>query len=409
MASRAKILLVSGSHLCHNPRVFKEATALADAGYEVEVLGAWYDPTLKRRDLDLIKGIPFGFVPVLDLVSSGKVVRNYYRLRTKLGRIMHRGLGWQNKLQLGNVGPELRRLVARRNADLVIAHSEMGLAALSLPYQGRIGVDMEDWFSEDLLPEARHHRPLRLLRELERGGLRSATYSACPSRVMSEALAREYACALPTVLYNAFPWADRKELDGTIKDRRECGVPSVHWYSQTLGPGRGLEDLFAALQHMKHTCEVHLRGIPLAGFNEWLTFAVPAQWRSRVYVHGLVSNEELLSRIAEHDIGLAGEMKHCRSRNLTVTNKILHYLLAGLAVVASDTAGQREVAAQAPKAIRLYPSGNARALAEELDTLLSSGSELRTARTAALAAAERTFCWERQAPTLLSSIETALA
>jgi len=46
----------------------------------------------------------------------------------------------------------------------------------------------------------------------------------------------------------------------------------------------------------------------------------------------------LLSRIAEHDIGFAGEMKHCRSRDLTVTNKILQYLLAGIAVVAGNMA-----------------------------------------------------------------------
>jgi len=54
-----------------------------------------------------------------------------------------------------------------------------------------------------------------------------------------------------------------------------------------------------------------------------------------------VDGDDLLSRIAEHDIGFAGEMPHCRSRDLTVTNKILQYLLAGLAVVASGTAGQR--------------------------------------------------------------------
>src|SRR5450759_3245128 len=111
MARRAKILLVSGSHLCHNPRVFKEATALTDAGYEVKVLGTWYDSALKKRDLDIIGRIRFDFIPVVDLVSGGKMVRDYCRLRTKWGQIMHRGLGWQNTLQLGYAAPELRRIV----------------------------------------------------------------------------------------------------------------------------------------------------------------------------------------------------------------------------------------------------------------------------------------------------------
>ena len=46
----------------------------------------------------------------------------------------------------------------------------------------------------------------------------------------------------------------------------------------------------------------------------------------------------------------------------------------GLAVVASDTAGQQEVARQAPGAVQFYPSGNARALADVLNALLASPS-----------------------------------
>ena len=90
-------------------------------------------------------------------------------------------------------------------------------------------------------------------------------------------------------------------------------------------------------------------------------------------------------------------------------NKLLHYLLRGLAVVASDTAGQREVAEQAGRAVRLYPSGDPRALAEQLNLLLTSPIELQAAKATALVVAERTFCWERQMPTLLWAIKKGLA
>jgi hypothetical protein len=48
------IVLLTGNHLCHNPRAMKEASALARAGFEVEVLGGWYNASLKARDLDLL-------------------------------------------------------------------------------------------------------------------------------------------------------------------------------------------------------------------------------------------------------------------------------------------------------------------------------------------------------------------
>ncbi len=272
----------------------------------------------------------------------------------------------------------------------------------------RVSVDMEDWFSEDLLPEAKTQRPVRLIRSLEKELLSQSVYSSCPSVAMSDALAQKYECHAPAVIYNAFPWTERQSIDGAFKDRALSCLPTIHWFSQTIGEGRGLEDLFAALAYLKTNVEIHLRGAPAAGFDHWLSRHAPGSWRTRIHIHDQVPNDELLSRIAEHDIGFAGEMKFCRSRDLTITNKILQYLLAGLAVVASDTAGQREVAEKAPGAVLLYKSGDPSALAASIDTLLASAEVLRRAKAAALKAAERVFCWERQEKALTASIVGSL-
>src|SRR5262249_29072393 len=236
----------------------------------------------------------------------------------------------ENRWQLGYSYPELQRATFRRTADLYIAHSEQAMAAaVDLLHGGRrVGVDMGDWVSEDFLSDARGHKPLRLLRSLERELLLSGTYTSCPSHAMSIALAKEYSCRPPTVIYNAFEWAERGRLDGERRDRRDGRGRSIHWYSQTLGRGRGLADLLAALPLLTTDAEIHLRGQPAADFEEWLNASVPSNWRRKIVLHGLVTNIELLSRVAEHDIGFAGETKCCRSRDLTITNKILYYLLA---------------------------------------------------------------------------------
>jgi glycosyltransferase involved in cell wall biosynthesis len=224
---------------------------------------------------------------------------------------------------------------------------------------------------------------------------------------MGMALAEEYGCSPPAVIYNAFAWSERQALDGSWRDRRNRDIPSIHWYSTTLGPGRGLEDLVAAIPLLKHDAEIHLRGNPAPGFEDWMKTRVPDHCRQKIFFHALVANDQLLSRIVEHDVGFAGEMKYCRSRDLTVTNKILHYLLGGLAVVASDTAGQREIASQAPETVLLYPSGDAQALADVLNSLLASPERMRLAKAAALTAAQKTFCWERQEGALLDAVARA--
>src|SRR5262249_24874953 len=63
MTRRSTIVLLSGNGLCNNPRVIKEAAALAGAGHEVHVLGLWLDPALKARGLRLLAGAPVRFVP----------------------------------------------------------------------------------------------------------------------------------------------------------------------------------------------------------------------------------------------------------------------------------------------------------------------------------------------------------
>lgn len=407
------IVLLTGNHLCHNPRVLKEATALARAGFDVEVLGGWFDASLKVRDLSLLKGLPFQYSPVIDLTGLSLKARFWNfgsRIRSRAGRLLYRASGAPNNSQFGPAFYALSGAARKRDANLFIAHSEVALlVARGLLHSGhRVGVDMEDWFSEDLPVQARENRPIALLRSLERELLRQGSHATCSSEAMSLVLAKEYSCRPPTVIYNAFPWSDHRCLDGFLRDRGRKRFPSIHWYSQTIGPTRGLEDLLAALPHLKHEVEVHLRGNPVSNFNEWLKAHVPEAWRPRVFVHGLVPNEELLSRIAEHDIGFAGEMKYCRNKDLTISNKILHYLLAGLAVVASDTSGQREVAGKAPDAVVLYPSGDAFSLAQRLNSLLESPERLRLAKSAALIAAEQTFSWERQEQALLTAVRQAL-
>ena len=397
-----------------NPRVLKEASALASAGYRIQVLGADFSKKQLSVDQELSDRRGFEFVSVVSVGEENLKRRLqwfFYRTRRKFGSELQKRLHRDCLYSLGYCIPELLSSARAAKADFYVVHLEQAMfVGASLLNSGfRVGMDMEDWFSEDLPPEARKQRPVKLLRSLEQKLLRECTHATCTSRAMSRALAAEYGCRPPAVIYNAFPWEDRLSLDGKTKDRRDLNLPSLHWYSQTLGTDRGLGDLFAALPLMKKEFEIHLRGNTTAGFEHWLTANVPEPWRKRVFLHPLVSNDELLSRIAEHDIGFAGELRYCKNKEFTVSNKILHYLLGGLAVLASDTAGQTEIAAKANGAVQLYRSGDSASLANELKALLSSPESLGTSKAAALAASANVFCWERQVPCLLEGVKYALA
>jgi len=390
-----------------NPRVCKELAYLKAIGYQVDALVS-DGCSLLTSENDARQQKVFGLKSV-----PGKILR-------KIGCQIHLLCGWETSWQLGPMVDALLKEGRKKRADLYIAHSEAGMwAAEQLLKEGRrVGVDMEDWFSEDLLPEARRTRPIRLLKQLEKNLLCHGVHSTCTSEAMADALVKAYGCRRPTVIRNVFPREDREALDGKWKDRpgmakwiprndpraarpKEAPV-SIHWFSQTIGPGRGLETLFQALDGQEGNWELHLRG-NLKGYEQWLERACPVGVRKKLKVHGLVENEELLSRIAEHDIGYAGELRDPISRNLTITNKFFQYLQAGLAVLASDTAGQVEAASEAKGAVWVFRGGERMSLSEKLRGLLWNRGTLQNTRQIAWQAGAR-FTWENEAQRMQAAL-----
>ncbi|WP_263835227.1 glycosyltransferase [Salinibacter sp.] len=407
MATNAHICIVTGSHLCRNPRVVKEAGALDEAGYDVTVLGPVFNDDLRAEDRALLTETAWDHRASVDLRPC--IEGTWARLRRKIGTHWTRW-GGESPHALGyGVASTLRR--ARSiGADLYIGHEEVGTWVVRqlLDEGARVGADFEDWHTRDLLPKDRVGRPLGLLEDVERTLLRHAEHVTTTSKALAQAMASTYEAPVPTVIYNAFPWADREALNETPRDRDGSGRPSLHWVSQTIGPGRGLETLCRALQDVERPMQVHLRGQCRPDYHDRLDARFPSENGHDLFVHDLVSPDELLGRIAEHDVGLALEQYEPESRNRTITNKILHYLLGGLAVVATDTDGQREVADKADGAVRLCAPDDSDELARQIRHFVRSENSLERAQSDALRAARETFSWEQQAPRLLTSIETVL-
>jgi glycosyltransferase involved in cell wall biosynthesis len=165
----------------------------------------------------------------------------------------------------------------------------------------------------------------------------------------------------------------------------------------------------AAWRQTRQPSRLVLLGRPTLGFDHRLLCSLPADWHPRISFLPLVSPAELPGVIARHDVGLALEQPFIINRNLTVTNKILQYLNAGLAIVASDTAGQREVLARQPEAGEIAELHETTRFAEMLDNLLDDRAALARRQAAARRLAEDVYCWEREAPRLLALVARALA
>ncbi len=407
-----KICILTQSHLCRNPRVVKEANALAEAGYQVTILTTFTYKDLLDEDYSLLnKEVEYRGIINLIPEQSNRFYRFKERVKRRIAGEMISRFGLETPYALGYDYRKNLKEAIKENAEFYLCHQEIStIIGVKLLRKGfRVGFDFEDWYSHDLLPDANKTRPIKLLEKAEKFALKHAQLAYTTSESLAKALADFAKSKKPKVLHNVFPFSERASLDGLFKDRKNLKLTSIHWYSQTIGPGRGLEFFIDALHSIQTPLEVHLRGNIFGKFKEVLIEKFPFNKGHEIYFHPLVSHKELLSRIAEHDIGLATEEYTPESRNLTITNKILQYLQAGIAVVASDTSGQKEVAELAPRSVFLFRNNNPDSLIKTLSNVLSNQEKLDIAKKEAIDICKEKLSWELQKKNLLNWIEKAIS
>ena len=132
-------------------------------------------------------------------------------------------------------------------ADLYIAHYPAALpaAAKSAARHGaRYAFDAEDFHLGDLPDLPKHEHERRRLRAIEGAYLPRAAYVTAASPGIADAYVKGYGIKRPAVVLNVFPLS-RAPASTTPRGTVEPG-PSLYWFSQTIGPDRGLEAAVAA-------------------------------------------------------------------------------------------------------------------------------------------------------------------
>src|SRR5260370_2617842 len=111
------------------------------------------------------------------------------------------------------------------------------------------------------------------------------------------------------------------------------------------------------------------------------------------FFHERIEPDGLIRSAAQHDVGLALMQPCCLNHQLAVPNKIFAYMMAGLAVLATDTEGHRSVANEAPEAILTYEPGNHLQLAPRINAF-SDRELLRRVTESPFPFARSCFNWD---------------
>jgi len=411
----ARVCIVTSGHLATCPRMLKAADALAGAGYGVRVVSARYMPWAAAADRDLAATRPWAWT-VVDY-DRQSAPRTYLRTgaRARLARALCRAIG-PARAPLGlaaraasRVHPELVRAATAEPADLIYGGTSGALAAAAEAARRRrvpYALDLEDFHSAEQT-DASARILDRLNGRIERGVLAGAAFLTVSSAAIAAAYQRTYGLD-PIVVHNTFPLPARPpDAAPTSGDRLR-----LYWFSQTIGPGRGLEDAVQAMGIAGLPGELHLRGLPADGYLDALAaLQQRVAPQLRIVHHPPAAPDQMIELSRPYDVGLVLEAPLSRNRELCLANKALVYPLAGLAVALTDTPGHRPLAADLGAGALVYRSGDVQALADGLARWAADKALLARGRSAAWQAARRRWHWEDPAErgALLAAVAGAVA
>lgn len=408
-----RVCLVTTGQPSTNPRLVKEADALVAAGYDVRVVCAcWVDWALEA-DQQMLRLRGWSPMYVGGLGTTG--LRHLWtRARHRTSR---RALSFRpaspalQEQSVSRVAPELRRAALRVRADLYIAHNLGALpaaVAAAAAHGTRAGFDAEDFHSGER-PYGAPVRPADAAVEaIERRYLRSCDYVTAASAGIADAYASKYRLRRPVPILNVFPLAQRPR---GLDERRKDEPLRLYWFSQTIGPDRGLEDVIDAMAHLRQIpLELHLRGSWQSGYRELILARCLAVHLdpTRIVSHQPASPDEMIRLAAPYDVGLAPEQPISRNREICLTNKIFTYLLAGNAIAGTATDGQAPVLARLGDAAFSYRPGDSAALAAGLRWWWEDRGRLDAARQAAWRWGEREYNWDVEKEKFLDLIGAVL-
>jgi glycosyltransferase involved in cell wall biosynthesis len=390
-----RVCLIGVTHFCHNPRLIREADSLAEAGHYVRVITPSFSADLDEKDKRHLGRRRWRHQSINYIPSnlSGTTRSIFIRGRRKLAFEAYQRVGGN---RLGEYGyattlPEQKWQASLERADWFIAHAQAALpiaAAAARRWCARLGFDCEDLLTENGTD------PIDIVQQIEKTYLPRCDYISAASVGIATRLVRDYGVEPPVVLYNVFPLHLANGLLPPAQ-RPERRTLRLLWFSQTIGPGRGIEEAIEAVGMLDNGVELHLRGSPSRGYDNVLRDLAQHR-RVDLRLHPQIDHDDLIRTMDQFDVGLALERPEKVNAALTVSNKIGSYLLAGLAIAATETPGQLELMRQCAGSGFLYPPGNPQFLAEGLRRWLRDSGALKRSQQVAWEVARGRFCWDME-------------
>lgn len=403
------IVLLTPGQPSSNPRLTKEAIALAAEGYRVTVFYSFWVGWATVQDQLIVARNPsvqwteIGGNPVNRRTRYffSRAIHKCYRL---LSILVPAFLPFAVRAEIRTYDAMLYAATTA-NADLYIGHNLGGLAVAGRAAALRkalYGFDAEDFHRGQTNKDSHAYRRTKIIEDRY---LPAASYITAASPLIAAAYKKLYSVE-PVVINNVF------SNKYSAKEIEPVQLPvKLFWFSQTIGRQRGLEDVIAALKEFSaDTFELTLLGYCSNEMKLYLQEIGVSKDRQNVKIKFLdpVDPDAIFAIAAKYDIGLALEPGRDENNRIALSNKLFTYLLAGNAVIFSATPAQDLFYSENRGVGSVYKCGDINALISLLKKYADNPDLVMSQKSAARHLAAKKYHWEQERELLFLSIEQLL-
>lgn len=333
------LLFITTSSLAANPRLVKEFETLKKQ-YKCFVL------CFKHQDwsLELSEAIKKSNPEVAFI----EIDRKQEALQTIISKIVHKVAillnSWFPKqfkvCAFANTDKALqlwfktRSLQKRLKYSTIIAHNLGAFyAAVKASEQKEIDLqlDIEDYYPGEALYFNKAFEIQNRMRLMAFSFLRADVITYASEGIKIECM-KHFEAAIHTkhiTIINAFNANDFVKPKAILSENLQCV-----WFSQHIGPNRGLEEVFETARRLGHV-EFHLIG------NRNEDYLNASNLSNNIKLYDIMKQEALHEFLSKMDVGLALENVNADlNRDICLTNKFMAYAQAGIYILATGTFGQ---------------------------------------------------------------------
>lgn len=385
--------------------------ALVQAGHKVIVLwcplSQWADASDQKlfKELHTINWIKVGFHPEFQPICYW-----YARLRKKFWQLVYNLIGDYFDSAIKSLvlfSQELTSKAKYHKADLYVGHNLGALSAIvqsSKKYNVKSIFDFEDFHRGEF---TKYSSQSKKVEQIESKYIPYVSSLTSASPAITIAYRHIFPNTSITTINNCFLLSYAS--DGLIQ--LPITPLKLFWFSQYVGKMRGLESVIEAMSNFSID-EITLTLLGTASTEVKNYFNVLSEKFSlkqgQLVFLDPVSEKEIFDIASIHHIGLASEYSHNMNRDLCLTNKIFTYMLAGNALVLSDTYAQKAFLSENPGIGLLYKQNSTEELTALLKSYLRDSHLLQLHRQKALNLAKTKYNWDIEQKQFLVNVKSVL-